>query len=149
MKRAFLVNLASSIIALIGVGVLSYLLKLETGILLYVLTGAVMVSVVVLVARDCLHRLLDDKDTLTWQYWAGIVMVLATLVLFLSASVVHAVWQMNALLAATVLAGIGSGCWMKFCWLKSLETEIREEGETECVEENPESVQENQDVLSD
>lgn len=149
MKRSFLVNLVSSIIALAVVAVLGYVLKLETGVLLYVLTGAVMVSVVVLVTRDCLHRLLEDKDTLTWQYWVGIVMVLGALVLFLSASVVHKVWQMNALLAATALVGTGSGCWMKFCWLKSLETEIRKEGETECVEENPESVQESQDVLSD
>lgn len=149
MKRSFFINLASSVIALLVVVVIGLVLRMQTGALLYVLTGAVMVSVVVLVAKDCLNRLFEDKGSLTWQYWVGIVMMMGTLALFCCASIMHKIWQMNVLLAATVLAGIGSGCWMKFCWLKSLETGKQEEGDDECVEENTEPVQENQKVLSD
>lgn len=152
MKRSLIINILASGIALVVVTVLGLMLKMQVGILMYVLTGAVMVAVLVLVSKDCLYRCLYARDTLTWQYWVGIGLMLAALALFLAASIVSAIWLMNLLLVVTVIVGVASGCWMKFCWLKSLELEInQEEGDEECVEEittkYQEPLEEDQTVL--
>lgn len=157
MKRSVFINLFASCFALLVVTVFGLMLRMQVGILLYVLTGAVMVAVLVLIARDCLYRLFDARHTLVWQYWVGILLMLGSLVLFLAASVANKIWIMNVLLLATVVVAIASVCWMRFCWLVSLEpipvVENPKEGDEECAEETvakyQEYLEQDQTVLSD
>jgi hypothetical protein len=83
-------------------------------------TQIAIFTVITMAAGDLWYKLIDDRDKIIWQYWAGVVATLGADFCFLYASRTTTFPDMWLWLSITATVSLFAGLWWGFVYAKAI-----------------------------